>query len=201
MSTVEKERDYFSRMQQGDKCAFEYFFKTYVDMLYAYAMGFCRDQDVAEDLVQEAFVRFWTMREKLSYSESIYGYLQRTVRNICINQKVRERVEEKYRQAVLHSDEDEFCWEDDDELEELRRQLLEAIDAFFFMVLDLPARLCNKILHAFSFVFPMLFDKSRQLCNSGCLQLRFHFFDRIHPDPHSVFYGTNRSMIFAGHAY
>ena len=128
MSTVEKERDYFSRMQQGDKCAFEYFFKTYVDMLYAYAMGFCRDQDVAEDLVQEAFVRFWTMREKLSYSESIYGYLQRTVRNICINQKVRERVEEKYRQAVLHSDEDEFCWEDDDELEELRRQLLEAID-------------------------------------------------------------------------
>ena len=94
MSTVEKERDYFSRMQQGDKCAFEYFFKTYVDMLYAYAMGFCRDQDVAEDLVQEAFVRFWTMREKLSYSESIYGYLQRTVRNICINQKVRERVEE-----------------------------------------------------------------------------------------------------------
>lgn len=128
MSIAEKEQGYFLQMQQGDKCAFEYFFKTYVDMLYAYAMGFCRDEDVAEDLVQEAFVRFWTMREKLSYTESIYGYLQRTVRNICINRKERERVEEKYRCEVLNTGEEEFDWNDDDALEELRQQLLAAID-------------------------------------------------------------------------
>lgn len=128
MSIVEKEREFFLQMQQGDKCAFEYFFKTYVDMLYAYAMGFCRDEDFAEDLVQEAFVRFWMMREKLSYSESIYGYLQRTVRNICINRKERERVEEKYRHEVLNTETEEFNWNDDDALEELRRQLLSAID-------------------------------------------------------------------------
>lgn len=128
MSIAEKEQGYFLQMQQGDKCAFEYFFKTYVDMLYAYAMGFCRDEDVAEDLVQEAFVRFWTMREKLSYTESIYGYLQRTVRNICINRKERERVEEKYRCEVLNTGEEEFDWNNDDALEELRQQLLAAID-------------------------------------------------------------------------
>lgn len=128
MSIVEKEREFFLQMQQGDKCAFEYFFKTYVDMLYAYAMGFCRDEDVAEDLVQEAFVRFWTMREKLSYTESIYGYLQRTVKNICINRKERERVEEKYRCEVLSTEVEEFDWNDDDALEELRQQLLKAID-------------------------------------------------------------------------
>lgn len=128
MSIVEKEREFFLQMQQGDKYAFEYFFKTYVDMLYAYAIGFCRDEDVAEDLVQEAFVRFWTMREKLSYSESIYGYLQRTVRNICINRKEREKVEEKYRCEVLNTGEEEFDWNDDDALEELRQQLLDAID-------------------------------------------------------------------------
>lgn len=128
MNNVEQDRDSFSRMQQGDKRAFEYFFKEYADMLYAYALGFSRDQDAAEDLVQEAFVRFWTMREKLSYSESIYGYLQRTVRNICINQKVRERVEEKYRRELLNTEEGEFDWEDDGALEGLRQQLLEAID-------------------------------------------------------------------------
>lgn len=128
MSIVEKEREFFLQMQQGDKHAFEYFFRTYVDMLYAYAMGFCRDEDVAEDLVQEAFVRFWTMREKLSYTESIYGYLQRTVKNICINRKERERVEEKYRCEVLSTEVEEFDWNDDDALEELRQQLLEAID-------------------------------------------------------------------------
>ena len=118
----------FERMQKGDSDAFEYFFKTYIDSLYAYALGFCQDVEFAEDVVQEVFVRFWTMREKLSYSDSIYGYLQRSVRNICINQQVHAKVEEKYRQEILSTEEEVFDWENLDELEELRRQLLEAID-------------------------------------------------------------------------
>ena len=118
----------FERMQKGDSDAFEYFFKTYIDSLYAYALGFCQDVEFAEDVVQEAFVRFWTMREKISYSDSIYGYLQRSVRNICINQQVHAKVEEKYRQEILNTEEEVFDWENLDELEELRHQLLEAID-------------------------------------------------------------------------
>ena len=117
----------FERMQKGDSDAFEYFFKTYIDSLYAYALGFCQDVEFAEDVVQEAFVRFWTMRGKISYSDSIYGYLQRSVRNICINQQVHAKVEEKYRQEILNTEE-LFDWEDLDSLEELRCQLLEAID-------------------------------------------------------------------------
>ena len=128
MTNVDNELTVFLQMQQGDRRAFEYFFNTYVDMLHAYALGYCRDSDVAEDLVQEAFVRFWTMREKITYSESIYGYLQRTVRNTCINQKVRERVEERYRQEMLNGETEEFDWENDDALEELRKLLLDAID-------------------------------------------------------------------------
>ena len=118
----------FERMQKGDSDAFEYFFKTYIDSLYAYALGFCQDVEFAEDVVQEVFVRFWTMREKISYSDSIYGYLQRSVRNICINQQVHAKVEERYRQEILSTEEEVFDWENLDELEELRRQLLEAID-------------------------------------------------------------------------
>ena len=73
-------------------------------------------------------MRFWTMREKISYSDSIYGYLQRSVKNICINQQVHAKVEEKYRQEILNTEEEVFDWENLDELEELRHQLLEAID-------------------------------------------------------------------------
>lgn len=64
MTNFDNESKFFLQMQQGNRRAFEYFFKTYVDMLYAYALGYCRDSDAAEDLVQEAFVRFWTMRKK-----------------------------------------------------------------------------------------------------------------------------------------
>ena len=123
MTNVDNELTVFLQMQQGDRRAFEYFFNTYVDMLHAYALGYCRDSDVAEDLVQEAFVRFWTMREKITYSESIYGYLQRTVRNTCINQKVRERVEERYRQEMLMTEADE-----EDNFEELYARLQAVMD-------------------------------------------------------------------------
>lgn len=128
ITEIDNELKLFLQMQQGSRQAFEYFFNTYVDMLYAYALGYCRDTDGAEDLVQEAFVRFWTMREKITYSDSIYGYLQRTVKNTCINQKVRERVEERYRQELLSAGVEEFDWENDDSLEELRKMLLDAID-------------------------------------------------------------------------
>ena len=128
MTNFDNESKFFLQMQQGNRRAFEYFFKTYVDMLYAYALGYCRDSDSAEDLVQEAFVRFWTMRKKITYSESIYGYLQRTVRNSCINQKIRERVEDRYRRDMLNGETEVFDWENDDALEELRCQLLGAID-------------------------------------------------------------------------
>ncbi len=128
ITEIDNELKLFLQMQQGSRQAFEYFFNTYVDMLYAYALGYCRDTDEAEDLVQEAFVRFWTMREKITYSDSIYGYLQRTVKNTCINQKVRERVEERYRQELLSTGVEEFDWENDDSLEELRKMLLDAID-------------------------------------------------------------------------
>ena len=50
MTNFDNESKFFLQMQQGNRRAFEYFFKTYVDMLYAYALGYCRDSDSAEDL-------------------------------------------------------------------------------------------------------------------------------------------------------
>ena len=128
LTTKGEENIIFERMQKGDSDAFEYFFKTYMDSLYAYALGYCQDVEFAEDVVQEVFVRFWTMREKISYSDSIYGYLQRSARNICINQQVHAKVEEKYRQEILNTEKETFDWENFDELEALRKQLLDAID-------------------------------------------------------------------------
>ena len=47
MTNFDNESKFFLQMQQGNRRAFEYFFKTYVDMLYAYALGYCRDSDAA----------------------------------------------------------------------------------------------------------------------------------------------------------
>ena len=55
----------FEKMQRGDTSALEYFFREYTDMLYYRAFGFVKDNLVAEDIVQEVFIRFWQLRKNL----------------------------------------------------------------------------------------------------------------------------------------
>lgn len=124
----QKEEEYFKRMQQGDMYSFEYFFKEYTDLLYAYALGFVKEREPAEDIIQDAFVYFWNNRERIRYTGSVYAYLQRAVRNACINYREHEKVEHRYEQEILHTEEEAFDWQEVESVKEMRQKLLDAID-------------------------------------------------------------------------
>lgn len=123
-----EEEIYFKRMQQGDAKAFEYFFKEYTDLLYAYALGFVKQRESAEDIVQDVFVYFWNHRKRIRYTGSVYAYLQRAVRNACINHKEHEQVKQRYEQEVLYTEEEAFNWQEVEDIREIRQKLLESLD-------------------------------------------------------------------------
>lgn len=124
----QQESNYFKRMQNGDTEAFEYFFREYMYLLYSYAVGFMKDKETAEDIVQDVFVYFWNHRERLLYTGSVYGYLQRAVKNACVNARLHEQVKQKYAQEVLYTEDEAFDWHDEEAFREVRQKLLEAID-------------------------------------------------------------------------
>lgn len=124
----QQEADYFYRMQGGDEKAFEYFFKKYTDALYAYALGFLKEKTAAEDVVQDVFVSFWKNRERMTFGGSVYGYLQRLVKNLCVNIRIHEEVERKYREEILHTEEEGEDWRDAEELQRMRQRLFDALD-------------------------------------------------------------------------
>lgn len=124
----QKEEKYFKQMQQGDSEAFEYFFKEYMHSLYSYALGFMKEKEEAEDIVQDVYVYLWNNREKILYTGSVYAYLQRAVKNACINKRQHEAVEQKYRQEVLLTEEEAFDWRDVEAVREMRQRLLDAIE-------------------------------------------------------------------------
>lgn len=128
MVDKQQESNYFKRMQKGDMEAFEYFFREYMYLLYSYALGFLKDKEAAEDIVQDVFVYFWNHRERLQYTGSVYGYLQRAVKNACVNAKSHEQVKQKYVQEVLYTEDEAFDWHDEEAFREVRRRLLDAID-------------------------------------------------------------------------
>lgn len=124
----QKEEEYFKRLQQGDIRSFEYFFKEYTDLLYAYALGFVKEREPAEDIIQDTFVYFWNNRERIRYTGSVYAYLQMSVRNACINYREHEKVEHRYEQEILHTEEEAFDWQEVESVKEMRQKLLDAID-------------------------------------------------------------------------
>ena len=49
----------------GDEKAFQVLFVDYYSVLVSFAMKYLDNQDVAEDIVQDVFVKIWETREKL----------------------------------------------------------------------------------------------------------------------------------------
>ena len=58
----------------------------------------------------------------------MYAYLQTSVRNACINYREHEKVEHRYEQEILHTEEEAFDWQEVGTVKEMRQKLLDAID-------------------------------------------------------------------------
>ena len=75
----------FSQMCLGKEAAFDFIFRKYYKVLTFQAIKIVHDQDSAQSLVQDCFVRFWEKRRELSCVEDLYSYLFFMVRNRCID--------------------------------------------------------------------------------------------------------------------
>jgi RNA polymerase sigma-70 factor (ECF subfamily) len=85
------EKELLKSVSKGDKKGFEILFRTYYVRLCAYAAGFVVQNDLAEDIVTEVFLKLWEKRETLTISESVSSYLFQSVKNACINYLTREK--------------------------------------------------------------------------------------------------------------
>ncbi len=73
------------RIRAGDRSAFESLFRAIHPGLHRFALSLARDEQIAADLVQDAFVRLWQNRESLDEARSVKSLLFTTVRNLSLN--------------------------------------------------------------------------------------------------------------------
>jgi RNA polymerase sigma-70 factor (ECF subfamily) len=66
-----------ARIQKGDREAFRRFYERHHARLYRYLRRRGVRTDVAEDLVQKAFIYVWEHRERIDPGQSLRGYLFR----------------------------------------------------------------------------------------------------------------------------
>lgn len=78
---------------------FEQLFKAYYSRLCYFSFQFVRDKVNAEDIVQEAFFKYWNHREELylhNTEVAVKNFLYSTVRNASLNMIRHEKVVSNY---------------------------------------------------------------------------------------------------------
>jgi RNA polymerase sigma-70 factor (family 1) len=73
------------KMSAGDEQAFALLYEEYRQGLYAYIVRLVKSPDMAEDIVQEVFIKVWEHRHQLEQIQSFRAYLFTAARNHTIN--------------------------------------------------------------------------------------------------------------------
>lgn len=92
------------------------------------AVRILHDDDLANDAVQESFVRLWRLRWRLGLMKDPQGFSMRTLRNYCIDMLRRNKQRQKKMMDVAASEVQIQQYDDDTHDTELRyRQVEQAI--------------------------------------------------------------------------
>ena len=78
-----------ARMRSGDTAALDLLLEQYWAPLVTYSGRLLNSHDMAEDVVQEAFIRLWEHRERWSLEGSVRALLYKITRNVALDERKR----------------------------------------------------------------------------------------------------------------
>lgn len=99
-------------LQQGHSQAFLELYNIYHPALYHYVLRFVKSPAIAEDVLQDVFLKIWEIRERINPGLSFKAYLYRISRNsvfklmkkIAGDESLRLQVMHQFRQTVSDAD-------------------------------------------------------------------------------------------------
>jgi RNA polymerase sigma factor (sigma-70 family) len=75
------EVELISRLQNNDADAYMLLYKRYHVLVYNWAIAIVKVEHLAEDLVQDVFLKIWQIRNRLNPSQSFPAFIYRIARN------------------------------------------------------------------------------------------------------------------------
>ena len=91
---IHEENDLLLKVASGDEMAFRQLFNTYWDNIYGVSFMLTKSEALAEDMVQEIFLKIWLKREQLPQIENFRNFLFIVARNHIFD-TLRKKTKEK----------------------------------------------------------------------------------------------------------
>jgi len=96
-----QDNDILSRIRTGEEAAFEVLFKEHYAGLCVFATRILESRAVAEETVQDVFLRLWERRNEWETTGSVSAYLYAAVRNRAFNRVRQNRAQDEWRARVV----------------------------------------------------------------------------------------------------
>jgi RNA polymerase sigma-70 factor (ECF subfamily) len=99
------EADLVARIRRSDQSAFEELFYAYALPLTKLAYHYVRSTDIADDIVQDAFVILWNEIGRNSFADRPFVFLQMIIRRRSIDELRRQQIEDVWQSSFEAIDE------------------------------------------------------------------------------------------------
>lgn len=116
------EKKLLTSLKKGDHKAFTILYNQYWRQVY----NFCRlyaAADVAEEVMQEVFIKLWTVRAFIKEEENFKGYLFIITRNIIFDQYRKNVNETSLKVALMAAVDDSYEFEEEISANDLREYI------------------------------------------------------------------------------
>jgi RNA polymerase sigma-70 factor (ECF subfamily) len=121
------ESEWVEKIRYGNAEAFEYLFKTYCQQLINFACRFVKDTQIAENIVQDVFLKIWSIKRELNPSLNIKSYLYTAVKNGALKQLRNKAVERRAADRLQSLSHETHTPEDEWNEKEVNTAILQAI--------------------------------------------------------------------------
>lgn len=78
------------QVSQGNELAFQELFNAWSSRLYHFTLGLTKTHELAEDIVQDTFLKIWLRRDRLNAVEHFSAYLFRMAQNAVVDSLKRQ---------------------------------------------------------------------------------------------------------------
>lgn len=119
---IYNESELLMKIAEGDESAFCELFDYYQKYVFSFGRKLMRSNEIAEEIVQDIFIKIWERKEKLKEVDNFGGYLNILVRNHSFNllRKLAYKQKTGAEMVLSYSDEDNHTQQTIDYRETLR---------------------------------------------------------------------------------
>lgn len=128
MSHPSNDHHLFAGVKRGDRSAFDQLFRLYYTPLCRLARTVSGYEQMAEEAVQNVFVRLWEKRRGLDQPDNVKGYLFRSVYNECLWLIKKQQSQKDLERNYVLDPPDELTSADQQQWEVFRPIIQMAID-------------------------------------------------------------------------